>query len=159
DAIVMVPWEIWRAYADRGILAEMWPAMVAWVDYATSAAREQRHPSRAAARPDPAPHERYLWDGGFHWGEWREPGESALSFITADHGAVATAFLHRSSALMGRIGRLLGHDAEADRYEELAADVRDAWQKEFIDDKGALTPDTQANHVRALAFGLVPGEL
>ena len=24
--------------------------------------------------PQPAPHERFLWDTGFHWGEWLEPG-------------------------------------------------------------------------------------
>ena len=35
----------------------------------------QRHPARAARRPEPAPHEQYLWDTGFHWGEWLVPGE------------------------------------------------------------------------------------
>ena len=35
----------------------------------------------------------------------------------------------------------------------------DAWRTEYIADDGSLRPDTQANHVRALAFGLVPDEL
>ena len=34
-----------------------------------------RHPARAARRPEPLPHERYLWDSGFHWGEWLVPGQ------------------------------------------------------------------------------------
>ena len=72
---------------------------------------------------------------------------------------MATAFLHHSAALVARIGRLLGHDAEAGRFEDLAAKVLEAWRTEFIGPDGALTPDTQANHVRALAFGLVPDEL
>jgi alpha-L-rhamnosidase len=159
DAMVIVPWELWRAYGDEGVLAEMWPAMVAWVDFAAGVAREQRHASRVTVRPEPAPHERYVWDGGFHWGEWLEPGGLDMNFITADQGAVATAFLHRSAALLGRIGRVLGRDSEADRFEELAAKVLDAWQKEFIYQDGSLTVDTQANHVRALAFGLVPDDL
>ena len=33
DASVLVPWETWRAYADRRLLEEQWPSMVAWVDY------------------------------------------------------------------------------------------------------------------------------
>ena len=60
---------------------------------------------------------------------------------------------------MGRIAALLGRDDDADRYAGLAAEVRAAWQTEYLDDEGRLTPDTQANHVRALAFDLVPAEL
>jgi alpha-L-rhamnosidase len=132
---------------------------VAWVDFAATTARTQRHPSRVEARPEPLPHEAFLWDGGYHWGEWLEPNAVANSQMGADHGAVATAFLHHSAVLLARIGRLLGHDTEAARFEMLAANALDAWRTEFIGPDGALTPDTQANHVRALAFDLVPDEL
>jgi alpha-L-rhamnosidase len=155
----MVPWAMWCAYGDDGVLAELWPSMVAWVDYAATIARTRRHPSREAARPHPAPHEAFLWDAGYHWGEWLEPGGHDESFMTADHGAVATAFLCQSASVMGRIGRLLGRDSDALRYDELAANVLDAWRTEFISPDGSLTPDTQANHVRALSLGLVPDQL
>ena len=159
DAIVMVPWEMYRAYGDTQVLAEMWPHMVAWLDFAATTARTQRHPARAEARPQPAPHEEYLWDGGYHWGEWLEPGVVAGEHMTQDHGSVGTAFLHHSAGLAARIGRLLGHDADAARLDELAARTLDAWRAEFIGPDGALTPDSQANHVRALAWDLVPYEL
>ncbi len=159
DAIVMVPWEMWRAYGDTDVLAEMWPHMVAWVDFAATTARTQRHPGRAEARPKPLPHEEFLWDGGYHWGEWLEPETIAGDHMQQDHGAVGTAFLHHSARLLSRIGRMLGHEGEAERFEELAARALGAWRAEFIGPDGALTPDTQANHVRALAFGLVPDEL
>ena len=54
---------------------------------------------------------------------------------------------------------MLGRDADAIRYAELAEHVRAAWQAEYVGADGELTPDTQANHVRALAFDLVPAEL
>jgi alpha-L-rhamnosidase len=41
-------------------------------------------------------------------------------------------------------------------YAGLSEHVRAAWQAEYLDDAGRLTPHTQANHVRALAFDLVP---
>jgi alpha-L-rhamnosidase len=59
---------------------------------------------------------------------------------------------------VARIGGLLGHH-EATAFDELAAHALDAWRAEYIREDGALTPDTQANHVRALAFHLVPEEL
>jgi hypothetical protein len=43
--------------------------------------------------------------------------------------------------------------------EDLAAGALDAWRAEYVNTDGSLTPDTQANHVRALAFDLLPTEL
>jgi alpha-L-rhamnosidase len=80
-------------------------------------------------------------------------------FVAADKGDVATAFFAHSAGLMARIAALLGREDDADRYAGLAAEVRAAWQAEYLDDEGRLIPDTQANHVRALAFDLVPPEL
>ena len=123
-------------------------------------------PHRAApvpGHPEPAPHEQYLWDAGFHWGEWLEPGVDHKGdidgFTHADKGDVATACFAHSAGLMARIARLLGRDDDAARYADLAENVRAAWQAEYLDADGRLTPDTQANHVRALAFDLVPEEL
>jgi alpha-L-rhamnosidase len=72
---------------------------------------------------------------------------------------VATAYFAHSARLMARIAALTGRSDDATRYAELAERVRHAWRAEYIDAEGCLTPDTQANHVRALAFDLVPAEL
>jgi alpha-L-rhamnosidase len=162
DAAVIVPWELYRAYGDERVLEELWPTMVRWLDRAERMAREQRHPARAARRPEPAPHERFLWDTGFHWGEWLVPGEDIGdfgAFVAADEGDVATAYLAHSAGLASRIAAVLGREGDADRYAGLAAQVTAAWQAEYLDEDGRLTPGTQANHVRALAFELVPAEL
>jgi alpha-L-rhamnosidase len=162
DAAVIVPWEIYRAYGDEQLLAELWPTMVRWMDRTERMARDQRHPVRAAERPEPAPHEQYLWDSGFHWGEWLEPGDGpgpVDQFVAADKGDVATAFYAHSAGLMARIAAVLGRDEDATRYATLSEQVRSAWQAEYLDAAGRLTPDTQANHVRALAFDLVPAGL
>ena len=162
DAVIVVPWELYRAYGDTRILAEMWPAMVRWLDRAERIARTERHPSRAGRRPEAAPHEPYLWDAGFHWGEWLVPGEDPTdldAFVAADKGDVATAYFARSARLMAAIAGVLGRDGHADRYAELTGRVREAWCAEYVGADGRLTPDTQANHVRALAFGLVPRQM
>ena len=55
DAMVMVPWEMWRAYGDRDVLAELWPHMTAWVDFAADAARSRRHPTGWLPGPSRSP--------------------------------------------------------------------------------------------------------
>ena len=160
DAIVIVPWEIYRAYGDAAILEELWPNMVRWLHRTEQAAASRRHPSRT---DDPRPHERYLWDTGFHWGEWLEPGDtiegSFQEFIARDKSDVATAYFARSADLMSRIATVLGKEADAARYAALAASVKAAWQAEFVRPDGTVRPATQATAVRALAFGLVPDSL
>jgi alpha-L-rhamnosidase len=163
DAVVSVPWDLYQAYGDTSLLAEMWGAMTAWVRFAAAAAAGGRHLDRAAARPEPAAHERYLWDTGFHWGEWMEPGVTVTDFAAfarADKSEVATAYLHRSAATVVRVARVLGLREDQWRpYQAVAEGALDAWRREFVRDDGTLAGATQACHVRALAFGLVPEEL
>jgi hypothetical protein len=160
DAIVIVPWEVYRAYGDVQLLADLWPNMVRWLDRTQRLASAGRHPARTGA---PLPHERYLWDTGFHWGEWLEPGDDMSGpfeeFAGRDKPDVATAYYARSAQLMSRIAAVLGRERDAARYAGLAARVRAAWQAEFITADGDVRPATQANIVRALTFGLLPGEL
>jgi len=173
DAAVVVPWEIYRAYGDRDLLERHWRSMAAWVDYAARMAREHRHPDRAAVYPTPLPYEQYLWDTGFHWGEWLEPGTlvefeaddfSELAALTtnratSDQSDFATAYLAHSAQLLAHIARVLGKPEDERRYSELAASARSAWCSAWIAADGKLARDTQSNYVRALAFNLVPDEL
>jgi alpha-L-rhamnosidase len=163
DVTVSAPWDLYQAYGDTSLLRETWGSMTRWVDFAAAAAAGGRHPDRAAARPEPAPHERYLWDTGFHWGEWLEPGAVITdfpAFARADKSEVATAYLYRSAATVAQVAGVLGHSAEdARRYRAVADGALDAWRREFIRPDGRLAVQTQASHVRALAFGLAPREL
>ena len=163
DAAVHVPWVTYLASGDLRLLAEQWNSARAWVDYAAGAAATGRHDSRAAGSATPAPHERFVWDTGWHFGEWLEVGERGIGALerawTADHGAVATAYLYRSARELADMARALGRDSEATAYADLARNVGDAWRTEFFGVDGSTTPDTQATYARALAFGLVPDEL
>ena len=159
DAIVMVPWEIHLATGDTVILEENWDAMNRWLGFIRRTAEGNRHPARAAAQATPAPHEQYLWDAGFHFGEWMEPGGPAPDLFASrsmDNGIVATAYYRHSSAIMARAAAVLGKDAEARELRDLSENVRRAWQHEYLLADGTVRGGTQANCVRALAFDLVP---
>ncbi|MDG2027693.1 MAG: family 78 glycoside hydrolase catalytic domain [Acidimicrobiales bacterium] len=156
DACVLVPWELYQRYGDDGVLAEMWPTMTRWLDYAAELARTARHPSRQQRSARPAPHEAFLWDGGWQFGEWCEPLSDGPPWYEVDQGHVATAYLHRSARVAAAIGRILGDRQRVAEFEVLSAGALDAWQAEYVTASGEVTPATQANLVRALAFDLVP---
>ncbi|WP_062385524.1 alpha-L-rhamnosidase [Demequina iriomotensis] len=156
DAAAIVPWELWRAYGSVDGLREALPAALAWVRYAAARAAAGRHPDRAAARPEAAPHERYLWDTGFHFGEWLEPDVPPRPDPAVDHGIVATAFLHRSAHLTALIAGIVGEHDAAVECRAVADGALEAWRAEYLRPDGTLTEERQAHYVRGLAFGLVP---
>ncbi|WP_311258544.1 family 78 glycoside hydrolase catalytic domain [Microbacterium sp. WCS2018Hpa-9] len=172
DAITFVPWEMYTAYGDTRVLEENWEAMVRWVEWVLGAARTTRHHARVERSAEPLPHEAYLWDGTFHWGEWTEPVPKAddgsrldpiktnpMAWFMADKGEVGTAYLYRSTRILADAAAVLGRSEEAVSYAAIADRVLDAWRAEFVTDEGRTVQDTQAAYVRALSFGLIPESL
>ena len=155
DASTIVPWELYRQYGDVEVLRENLPTMVRWVEYAANMAATTRHRSRQGM--EARSHEKYLWDSGWQWGEWLEPD---VEFDWAsDKSIVATAYLAHSAKLVADAAELLGDAATVIRFREIQEGAMHAWRTEFLEDDGSLTQPTQANYVRALAFGLIPERL
>lgn len=169
DAAVAVPLALYRQYGDPEILASTWDSARAWVDYALHCARTFRHSDRIQRSSEQSPHEQFVWDGPFHFGEWLEPKAApaaevdvATAFqalLAADHGEVGTAFLFRSCSQLSDIAEILGKTDEAASLRDTAAKVGDAWRTEFLRPAGRTALDTQASYVRAINFGLLPDEL
>jgi len=156
DVIVQAPLSAYRAYAKTEALEECFEAMEKWIGYGLRSAEEGRHADRTG---HPLPHEKYLWDTGYHWGEWFEPGVPAgnpFTFTSLDRSEVASAYLYRSCRDFAEICRILAKPVDiADKYEALAENIKAAWQLEFLDGYGCLKTKSQAAMVRALQFGLV----
>ncbi|MFC8037953.1 family 78 glycoside hydrolase catalytic domain [Paenarthrobacter sp. NPDC057355] len=157
DAATIVPWQLYVTYGDTSVLHETFDTMTRWVDYIAGTAASGRHPSRQKSRPHPAPHEQFLWDSGFHWGEWAEPG--GVFDFAGDKGIVATAYLARSADIVSKAAGVLGKDDLAHHYRELHTNAVEAWRAEYLTPEGHLRVESQANYVRGLAFGLVPADL
>ena len=165
DAAVIVPWEIYRAYGDappaRGAVGlDGRVAVLRGGQRCGRAASGSGCPPAGAAPARALPVGLGLPLGGVARA-WRGPEGT---------GGVRGVPARRQGRRRHRVLRALGATdepdrgggrahAEAARYAELADCVRDAWRTEFIGADGRLVPDTQANHVRALAFDLVPAEL
>ena len=139
DAAVWVPWALWQAYGDRGVLEDQFDSMAA-------------HVRRVESLTSPTG----LWDTGFQFGDWLDPTappEDPL-LAKADPGVVATACLFRSATLVAETAALLGHHDEA-HFREVASQTRAAFVQHYVDAAGRIASDAVTVYALAVAFGLL----
>lgn len=161
DAIVLVPYQMYCMTGNRLVLETCYDSMKHWCDYVIKRAAGKR------GDPDlPIETDQYLWNTGFHFGEWlipsqkQEPeyGECAKSFWYT-----APMFGYWSVKLFSEIGELCGKE-EAGFYKSMAEKMRNAIQEGLFDrDRihkrfAASGEDCEfmGAYVLAFAFGLVP---
>ena len=140
DAGVIIPWNTWRYYGNRELLAETYPGMKAWVDF-------QRQREEAIEGP-------HLVKDGFHFADWlaldnHEPGP----FGATDPLYIASAYYFRCAQIVAEAAGILGLP-EASDYASLATDILTAIRGKYFDDSGLCTIRTQTAMALAIVFGL-----
>jgi alpha-L-rhamnosidase len=144
DAAVIVPWTMYQAYGDTGVLARQYASMRAWVEYMRAQAGD-----------------RLLWTSGFHFGDWLafQTVRADYPGATTDKDLIATAYFAHSTDLLARSADVLGKTEDARSYRNLFDRIRSAFQREYLTATGRLTSNTQTAYVLALDFSLVPDSL
>ena len=139
DAAVVVPWEMYLNDGDARILEEQYESMKAWVDLVD---RLTGHTG--------------FWGAGFQLGDWldpkappHDPGDSHT-----DRHLVATAYHVKTARILSRTAALLGRDADASHYAEVAQRATTAFQDEYISSSGRVVSDTTTSIAVALVFDL-----
>lgn len=143
DSAVLVPWALYRAFGDQGLLRTQWESMSGWADEL----------------------ERYVRDGGGLWraefqlGDWLDPAAPPDRPGDArTHGdLVANAYAARVADIMSETAALLDEPEQAERYARLASRVRAAFAGEFVTPSGLLASDAQTAYALALRYALLPG--
>jgi alpha-L-rhamnosidase len=160
DVVSIVPMAMHWAYGNQIDMDLCFDGSVRWVEFAAKTAATKRHPKRTG---EVRPHEKFLWDFGFHWGEWLEAGSKPPTwpdFYDEDKSEVATAYLAHSAHLTMQMAEKLGKSQDViDHFAAISAGAKAAWCEEFISPDGTLRVQTQASHLRALEFQLVPEAL
>lgn len=139
DAAVICPWTIYEMYGDVRLLAEQYDSMKRWINYIHA---QGENP--------------YLWNTGFHFGDWLGLDSKPDSYIGAtDKDFVATAFYAYSVSLTRKAAEVLGHTEDVTYYNKLHDNIVAAFQNEFVTPAGKLAVPTQTAHVLALHFDLL----
>jgi alpha-L-rhamnosidase len=148
-AFLLIPWQLYRWYGDRQVLADHFDAMRRWVDYLFSRAQENILPYS-------------------YYGDWAPPvaeaqpggdGASPISRQTPGE-LVSTAYLHYHARLLAQIAAVLGRNTASESYLQRAAAVKVAYHQRFWDERaGGYGSNNQACNTLSLYMGLVPEDL
>ncbi|HTO58369.1 MAG TPA: family 78 glycoside hydrolase catalytic domain, partial [Pseudomonadales bacterium] len=145
DAIVIVPWTLYRCCGDLRVLERHYDSMKAFVDDI-----ERRYPT--LIRADGAVE---TWQG---FGDWlaAEPARTGdARFGATPKDLIGTAYFCYSAKLLARIAGVLGNVSDLEHYEGLAQRVRAAFRRRFVTGEGRLVSETQTAYVLVLHFGLL----
>ena len=142
DVATIIPWNMYLAYGDTSILAASYPSMTAYLGSL-----------QKAAGPD------NLWDSGFHFGDWlfyRPDDDNDGRAAVTEKYLIAQCFYAHSADLLAKAAKVLGKTSDAAKYNQLAADIRVAFQREYLTPGGRLVSGTQTAYVLALQFDMLP---
>lgn len=152
DAIVIIPYNMYRFSGDRRILEENYDAMKGWIGYLNGLAKKKkmRNMFRRERYRD------YIIETGFHWGEWCQPDVDSTSELKENLKTApksATAYYFYSCRLLSEIAEILGRTEDAAEYRSLSGRIREAYIRAFTDD-GIVRGDRQCDYLRAIEFDL-----
>ncbi len=136
DAGIICPWTIWQVYGDTGIIARHYDSMTRFMEF------------RIAVSPD---------HGGVSignpWGDWLNLNEpTPVEYV--DH-----CYYAGSAAMMADMAAAIGRNVDAGKYRQLVADVKAAFNRQYLNPDGTLKVQTQSAHVLALSFNMLPDTL
>ncbi|HEX7058158.1 MAG TPA: family 78 glycoside hydrolase catalytic domain [Bacilli bacterium] len=138
DAAVICPWTVYQYYGDKRLLSEQYESMKAWVEYIRAQGENE-----------------YLWDTGFHFGDWLGLDANEDSYVGATpRELIATAYYAYSTRLVREAAKVLGFKEDEAKYGELHERVVRAFQEEFLTASGRVAAPTQTAHVLTLMFDL-----
>jgi len=141
---VVVPWYLYLHDGDEGILHEQYDGMREYVDYWYSVTEDGIVP-----------------DDYGKYGDWlafenTDPAEPRRGL---PHDLFNTAFLYQVLDTFARVARVLDNETDAERYQDRADRVADAFNDQFFDpEAGIYGPGTQSSYSVPLFLGLVPDE-
>lgn len=143
DAATVVPWELYRATADTGLLRQQYDSAKGWVDLVDSLAGED-----------------HVWDCSMQLGDWLDPSappEDPMRAMTDPH-LVATAFFAHSARILAQWAKVLGKQDDAAHYGQLADAIGEGFRARYTDGAGHLSSDTQTAYALTIAFDLAGDE-
>lgn len=163
DACVIVPYVLYEVYGDSRILSENYEMMQKWMKYveqkAASEVPDQQYSEESLK------HQKYLWNTGFHYGDWLIPSLSKEGVSKKPiEGAEMTkelsapAMFAYTTSLMSKIAEILGKKQESDYYAHLNQNIKTAYTHEYLREDDTLKLNYQGIYVLALQMKLVPEE-
>lgn len=144
DAATIIPWNMYLIYGDQKILADQYESMKAWVGFMEANSTD------------------FLWNKGFHFGDWlfyRPEDDNDGTAAVTDKYLIAQCFFANSTQIVLNAARVLDKKEDVAKYAKLLDNVKSAFLKEYVTPSGRLVSSTQTAYVLALNFDMLPENL
>lgn len=132
-AQVQLPWYLYVYYGDKEILREHYGLMKGWVEHLVGKS------------------EGYIVSYGL--GDWCPPGGNEN--MKAPVPLTSTGYLYYDACIMAKVAGILGYESDAEKYKDLAAKIKNAFNERFFDEERG-TYGSQTGDAFSLYLGLVP---
>lgn len=161
DACILTPWAMYQITGNTIILRQQYVCMKKWVESILERARKKK--PRGCKRP--RAQEQYLWDTGFHYGEWLIPSQSTdsavwklVSSTKISASYVAPIYGWISTDLLAQIAGILGKTEDQNRYQKKAEAIRDAIMTTLLDEQGDPPAELMGAYAMFLYYDLLPAQ-
>ncbi len=161
DAAVKIPWTMYQVTGNLRVLEAQYDSMKQWCNYVIRTAEK-------CGRPDlPREKEQYLWNTGFHYGEWLVPSTtkggyedqaSIARVMMETESYIAPIFGWYSVSTFAKVAALLGKTEDENRYADIGKKMRDAIWSCLIGPNGEAPGEYMGAYVLLLFFDLVPDQ-
>ena len=137
DAGVICPWTIYQANGDTRLLQKHLPNMTRWIEWC-------RVHSTGLIRDR---------DRNGDYGDWLSIGADTPKDL------IGTAYFAYSTHLLAKAYRAVGDNSGADKYDQLFAEIKAAFNQRYVRGDGRIAGNTQCCYAMALKFELLPEAL
>lgn len=168
DAAVIVPYSMYQVTGNTHILKQQYYCMRRWCDYIILQAATSK--PKESVLPDEI--EKYLWDTGYHYGEWLIPSQNKngldmknlKNIMSASSCYTAPIFGWNSVQTFAKIADILSREtndnilylSDKKKYQDIANHMKDAIQKGIMKEDGSMPSDLMGAYVLPIYFDLVP---
>ncbi|MFA9557661.1 family 78 glycoside hydrolase catalytic domain [Evansella sp. AB-rgal1] len=143
DAATIIPWMVYLHYGNKQLLQSQFDTMKDWVEYMKSLDEETGG--------------KRLLKKGIHLGDWLAlDGEDPAGRLGGtDQFYIASACYYYSTNIVSKAAYILGKESDGKKYAQLATEIKDAMNKEYITTNGRLAINTQTGLILALYMDLI----
>lgn len=159
DAGILIPYRMWKLYDDEEIIKNNFESMEKYANFLISRIGKWYPTARSTGLKHKD--KKYLVNYGQAYGEWAEPDDvhhMTWKDCAVPHPEVASAYTNYVLNLFSEICEHLGYKQKADKYKDIANNVKKSYQALSKTTKFSLDTDRQARLVRPLYFNLLNDE-
>lgn len=134
DGGVLIPWMMWERYGDTELIRDHYASMEQYFGYL-----ETNFPNRIRNHGP--------------YGDWLHLGDDTPPEV------LGTAYYAYMARAMSEMADAIGKEADATRYAEMAAEITELFQDEFVAADGTIEGNSQTAYALAIGMDLVPAQL